>query len=80
MSTRWLRKLKSFCHLGTAATSRKAARKRPRLEVLEDRSVPSHTPLPAAQPNNEELRRFRAEAATLLMITDTNGKHQGSEK
>lgn len=46
--TRWLRNLKSICPLGmTAASSRSAvhsrpaARYRPRLEVLEDRTVPS---------------------------------------
>ena len=49
--TRWLRSLKSVCPPGaTAGHLRPAARSRPRLEVLEDRTVPSHTP-PAGQPN-----------------------------
>jgi N-acetylglucosamine-6-sulfatase len=58
MSYRWLRNLKSLYYLGTtaghsrpAAPFQPAARYRPRLEVLEARTVPSHTPLPAAQPN-----------------------------
>jgi len=56
--TSWLRNLRTVCQLGTtagngraAARSRPAARYRPRVEVLEARTVPSHTPLPTAQPN-----------------------------
>ncbi len=54
--TRWLRNLKSVFgtiagHSRPATRSRPAARCRPNLEVLEARTVPSHTPLLAAQPN-----------------------------
>src|SRR5688572_3032919 len=49
---RWLRNLKSGGHFGLpSGHSRPAPHYQPRFEVLEDRSVPSHTPLPAAKPN-----------------------------
>ena len=73
----WLRDPRPLRHRGTTAGNSRAAacpipaaRYLPRLEVLEDRSVPSHTPLSTAQPNNEELRRFRAEASGLLELKE----------
>lgn len=68
--TRWLRNLKSAGHLGTAASnpaarSRSRARYRPRLEVLEDRSVPSHTPVAAAPPNFVFILSDDQDAATV---------------
>ena len=69
---RWLRNLKSACHLGPtaghrrqAASSRPAALYRPRLEALEDRIVPSQTPLSAAQPNIVFIMSDDQDAATM---------------